>query len=189
MNPLKRIANNYIKWRHSKGYGVHSPFAFHIVENVINPGKYGYYGYSLIDRAVYGTKDYQYDFSRENARFLLRLAVALRVKKLISTFANSGLIIAAAKGAGIDFEKFNPAKISRYERGSLLVLSPSFNDTEGLKEFLSKEIAVYALNPDVKVRDVLENHITRGVVFIDINCILTVPRNEMAYVKYETKLR
>ena len=45
MNPFREIWEGYLRWRHSHGFGVHSPYAYHIVTGVIRPGDYGYYGY------------------------------------------------------------------------------------------------------------------------------------------------
>ncbi len=52
MNPLTLLANAYLRWRHSHGFGVHSPFAYNLVTMAVRPGKYGYYGYELIDRVI-----------------------------------------------------------------------------------------------------------------------------------------
>lgn len=44
------IADAYKRWRHTRGYGVHSPFAFSIVTEVVqNPKGYEYYGYKEIE--------------------------------------------------------------------------------------------------------------------------------------------
>ena len=57
MNPLALIWNNYLRWRHSKGFGVHSPFAYNLVTTVVRPGIYGYYGYDDIESAIYEETD------------------------------------------------------------------------------------------------------------------------------------
>ena len=35
MNPLKSIARGYNRWRHRRGFGVHSPFAYRMVRDVL----------------------------------------------------------------------------------------------------------------------------------------------------------
>ena len=85
MNPLALIWNNYLRWRHSKGFGVHSPFAYNLVTTVVRPGIYGYYGYDDIESAIYEETDNpEGDPALENdARLLLRLAVCLKTERLV----------------------------------------------------------------------------------------------------------
>lgn len=42
----------YIRWRHSKGFGMHSHFAYRFVTDVLKPGIYGYYAY-LVKSAIF----------------------------------------------------------------------------------------------------------------------------------------
>ena len=47
------ISETYKRWRHTRGYGVHSPFAYSLVKEVVRPGrKYGHYGYEEIDNSL-----------------------------------------------------------------------------------------------------------------------------------------
>ncbi len=70
-----RLAEAYKRWRHTRGYGVHSPFAYKVVKEVIRPGRrYAYYGYEDIDCALCRGKG---THARRMARTLLRLAAFL----------------------------------------------------------------------------------------------------------------
>ena len=69
------IFEGYRRWRHTRGYGVHSPFAFRLVTNVVHPGDYSWYGYADIDRTFPDTVDRKV---RREARMLLRLVAELR---------------------------------------------------------------------------------------------------------------
>lgn len=62
------------RWRHSHGYGVHSPFGYQLVTRVIRPGHVAYYGYADIDHALSGP---HIGRLRREARMLLRLAAML----------------------------------------------------------------------------------------------------------------
>lgn len=70
---LSSISTGYKRWRHTRGYGVHSPYAYDMVCSVLRPGrKYAYYGYEDIDNIF--DRDAP-KCERRRARALLRLAV------------------------------------------------------------------------------------------------------------------
>lgn len=72
------IATAYKRWRHTRGYGVHSPFAYSVVRRVIRPGRYSYYGYHDIEVTI-GSHLLRRDMSHvhSDTRMLLRLAAML----------------------------------------------------------------------------------------------------------------
>lgn len=73
---MSRIAEGYKRWRHTRGYGVHSPFAYRIVSEAIRPARgYAYYGDSDIDHCFSSAFDAR---MRRHARILLRLICLLR---------------------------------------------------------------------------------------------------------------
>lgn len=44
---------SYRRWRHTRGYGVHSPFAFQLVSDILRlQNRYSYYGYRSIEREM-----------------------------------------------------------------------------------------------------------------------------------------
>jgi hypothetical protein len=75
----------YKRLRHTYGFGVHSPFAYDLVERVIRPGRYSYYGYQDIDDTF--TEKLLPKVRRE-ARTLLRLAAYMRPE---SAFIPTGI--------------------------------------------------------------------------------------------------
>ncbi len=51
------IINWYKRWRHGHGFGVHSPYAYRLVRDVLRPGRgYAYYAYADIDRLLEGER-------------------------------------------------------------------------------------------------------------------------------------
>lgn len=47
------LAGAYKSWRHGRGYGVHSPYAYRMVREVLNPPRgYAYYAYGDIVREI-----------------------------------------------------------------------------------------------------------------------------------------
>lgn len=48
---MSRLADIYRRWRHGRGFGVHSPYAFRMVNDVLRlPPDYAYYAYDDIAR-------------------------------------------------------------------------------------------------------------------------------------------
>lgn len=71
----RKVSEAYRRWRHTRGYGVHSPFAYEVVKGAVRPGKpYRYYAYEDIDNALESDNRRRY---RREARLLLRLAAFL----------------------------------------------------------------------------------------------------------------
>ena len=61
------------RWRHTRGYGVHSPLAYRIVKECIRPdAAYGYYSDDIIDHELH-----DHPRARRQARLLVRLAAQL----------------------------------------------------------------------------------------------------------------
>lgn len=74
---LSKISDAYKRWRHTHGYGVHSPFAYTVVKGVVNPDRnYAWYAYEDIDNSISANS---LPGSRSMARTLLRLAAFLDV--------------------------------------------------------------------------------------------------------------
>ena len=78
MNPWE----SYLRWRHSRGFGVHSPFAYRFVTDVLRPGQYGYYAYHEADRLVTMPK-YAAWSRRKEIYFLIRLFLFLGTKRVV----------------------------------------------------------------------------------------------------------
>ena len=52
---LDRLAKRYRRWRHTRGFGIHSPYAYRLLTDSLRPGaRYGYYGDTDISAAVEG---------------------------------------------------------------------------------------------------------------------------------------
>lgn len=48
---FSRLAEPYLRWRHTHGFGVHSPYAYKLVTTVLNPRGVTYYGYAAVEKA------------------------------------------------------------------------------------------------------------------------------------------
>lgn len=78
MNALTRALR---RWRNTRGFGVHSPFAYDLARNVIHPHRdYAYYGYKAIDRVCMKKRSASPE-ERNLAMMLLRLCVAVNPRR------------------------------------------------------------------------------------------------------------
>ncbi len=185
MSPFKA----YVRWRHYRGFGVHSPFAYTLVTMAVNPGDYGYYGYSRIDNVILRPGFKGYPHARNDARLLLRLLVQLGSRRLL---VPEGLpaMCAAAEGAGISclrFKEGKPNTLPKAHPGDFLVATPGQPPIEQIEERLKAGTAVLALSPSEECVDAMYKACERGLIFHGVRLLLAVPREEMAFVAYTMK--
>ena len=68
-----RISDYIMRWRHTRGYGVHSPVAFRIVKECIRPDRrYGLYADAYVDHEF-----------RDDSRMRYRLRLLIRLVNLL----------------------------------------------------------------------------------------------------------
>lgn len=87
MNPpalFKKSFSLINRWRHTKGYGVHSPLAFRLVKECLWPDPtYGYYSDDVIDHELH-----DHPRARRQARLLVRLAAQLPADRILTVGAD-----------------------------------------------------------------------------------------------------
>lgn len=183
MNPFSIIWSAYLRWRHSKGFGVHSPFAFALVNDAVRPGIYGYYGYELINSVILLTQEESYPRINKDACLLLRLLVALTPQRLYIGGDDLYAFRAAAIAAGIPL--FLPSETPPYPRkGDFLLIKGDTADWAETVTLLRKGVTVMTIDSPAGLKECVENAIERGTVFSGTRISLAVPREEMALVKY-----
>ncbi len=95
------------RWRHTLGYGVHSPLAFRIIKECVHPdSRYAYYADSAIDYMFAGDRRL-----RSRLRMLVRLIANLKPRHIHMPDCDRRIadIIAAA---------FPAIKLTRHEKGA-----------------------------------------------------------------------
>lgn len=188
MNPFREIWKGYLRWRHSHGFGVHSPYAYHIVTGVIRPGDYGYYGYHIIDRKLRASKVSETNIlSKKNLYLILRLLINAPFKRLILFPSINPILKAMADYCGVKCCVLNCKKEDFYGYGDLLCLDQSSLPATMLSDLIEKGVSILVFNPDVTIRESLKTPLERGVFFEGKNICLLIPRREMAYVAYSMK--
>ena len=194
MNPWKA----YIRWRHRRGFGVHSPFAYNLVNTAINPGKYGYYGYARIDRVILSSAFEGYPQLRKDARLVLRLLInlecvrlllpealpepALKAMRAVSAGASAYTVVIRS-GSNIKPHK----KDLLFADGSIPygdLHSPLPGHPADLSTRIEAGSAVMLVNPTPGQIEALYHACRHGVIFEGTRVIVAVPRKDMAFVSY-----
>lgn len=177
----------YLRWRHSKGYGVHSPYAYRFIIDVLNPGIYGYYAYNQIENLSRGQSFERRSFFND-VRFLIRLIIFLKSKRLITYKWKSPEAQIVCKALKIIYYGYNPSSDISFKQGDLVLLPPN-EDVEKsfIKKVVESGIPVFARYPSPRTRKLLEEPLDRGLLFTGKTKILLIPRKEMHYISYDIK--
>ncbi len=175
----------YKRWRHSRGFGIHSPFAYDLVRLAINPGRgYGYYGYSLIDREALGAGAPRFTRrDRRDARLLLGILAQLRCRRLILP-KGLRLMEAAAKGAGASTLTTIPP---HFRDGDFLLARSSCAEAggaAGIAKGVSSGTPVMILDPSHDVAESGCGAMTDGLIMRGTRILLLIPREGMALTTY-----
>lgn len=181
MNPGGSLVKAYKRYRHSKGFGIHSPFAYRFVTDVLNPGQYGYYAYDNLPVSLNSNDE------KETKR-LIRLAVFLKTKRFLVYPESSKSIRAAAKALGLKSPSAISSSFSKFGKDDLLIVSGRVIPLEIIDNAISKHASILALNPDMDLRTSLEKPRQKGLLFSGKNRILLIPRQEMYYIAYDINL-
>ena len=178
----------YIRWRHSRGYGVHSPYAYRFITDVLKPGIYGYYAYNLLPSLSKGQSIDSGKFYKE-AKFLIRLAIFLSIKRIISYGKRLPEAQIAAKALKILYYGCDGHAEVRFKRGDLLIIPENHSlPSIIIEKAIENNVPVFALNPSKELRKILESPIKNGLLFTGQTRILLIPRREMEYVAYSINL-
>lgn len=175
------IAAAYKRWRHSRGYGVHSPFAYDIVRHVINPARgYAYYGYHELETASANSPRAM----RRAAFLLLRLTARCDVASaFISAGPSTKLFEKAVKTANSKAAVFTDSNLINNAR--LIVTQETDIELETLSRLLERPgRIVLARNIPREWRESLFEALDEGVMFHDRNSVLIFSRPLTSKVSY-----
>lgn len=173
----------YLRWRHSKGFGVHSPFAYRFITDVLNPGQYGYYAYKKLDLIT----DLA-GVSRRNIRirrFLIRLLVFLSAERMICYGNHIEEALDAAKALKLDYRQADDSEGFLFHEKDFLYLDGGGLSESFIKRGLDSGVAIFAINPDDVVKRILKRPLERGLLFEGGDKMLLIPSDRMEYVAYD----
>lgn len=181
------ISQAYKRWRHSRGFGVHSPYAYDLIKSVVSPGNYAYYGYWDIDKAILSPQAHDYPFLRKDARLLLRLLVWLKSSRLLIYPPQQTVFSTVAAAAGIKYADISNLKTLAPKAGDLLLISgKSPRDGEGAK-IITEGVGIIAFDPSKRLRKEMTEAMKDGLILEGTRILLAIPRPEMVLTSYSIK--
>lgn len=182
-----KLREIYLRWRHSKGYGVHSPYAFRFINDVVRPGNYGYYAYDNLEQYSRGESIESRWFFKD-ARFIIRLSVFLKTKRIVTLGKRIGEARIAAKALKITYYNCESPESLTPKPGDLLIIFTGREEyREVIHRAIEKDVAIYAVSPCREIEEVIEKPIEHGVLFEGKTKLILIPRKEMEYVSYSVK--
>ena len=177
----------YLRWRHSKGFGVHSPYAYRFVVDVLRPGPYALYSYDEIDPYLNKAEYHDYRLIKR-VKFLLRLINFLKTERIVSSGQIREMEL-ACKASGIPL--LLSSEISgaeKLKKGDLVVVDSRETSSVLPGKGIQEGVALFALSPNPEISKLLETPIERGLLMKGKKRLLLIPRPEMAYLSYEVNL-
>lgn len=178
------LFDRYLRWRHSHGFGVHSPFGFRIVERVLCHDRHARYGDAAIVSALGGYRNR--DLERK-ARMLLRLVAELRPGKVFIPADSHAAYIAAILAADSRTRLIrNPRQIGE---ASLLCSARDLISLQAITDHLSQQGCAAALIdlPETWIERIIES-LPQGIAFAGLHNLLVINRPMTAKVAYSVKL-
>ncbi|MDE6006760.1 MAG: hypothetical protein K2G67_04330 [Muribaculaceae bacterium] len=171
------FAEAYKRWRHTRGYGVHSPFAYRIVRRVVrqSPG-YRYYIESDLPEMSRA--------ERREVRQLIRLAAELDIR---SAAIAPQLPESYAKALHEVRSDMSTDVLTGHPSGHQLIIGyADLWPTEVCTRILNSPSlkALWIKNPPAGHAPALFNALSEGVLFIGKNAILVIPHPGMQKVAY-----
>ncbi|MDE6668106.1 MAG: hypothetical protein K2K26_00315 [Muribaculaceae bacterium] len=178
---MSRFIKRLNRWRHSRGFGVHSPYAYQLVCEIVRPDpRYGYYGYHDIERAVmeaHVSSSTETRFIRR-ACLLLRCVANLRPASVwLPPSSASCMTVAVAKGGSCRLT----AQVKDCE---LMVLSePKAEDIDSMKRHITTHgHSLLVFGAGVGLATELSKVMTDGLILYGLSTLLAVSRPNMPLV-------
>lgn len=172
------LGERYKRWRHTRGYGVHSPFAYRMVTEVIqDPKGYAYYGFENIDP---GRRRKEKRFLRS----LLRLAAINDVGSAYLAKSRQNEPLKQVLLAANPEMKIIPEK-AFVNDARLIILSGEELALEQLEELLDRPGRMLLLRDYPRDwADVLFNALDEGLVLEAPRTLIVISRYGMQKVRY-----
>ena len=188
MNVASSIGKAYLRWRHSRGYGVHSPFAYNLVRNAIRPGHgYAWYGYHDIDVAMTKEGRDAYPRLRRDAMLLLRLMAVLQAKRLLLWPGGQNVFRAVADAVRAETVMLGGKNEVHPKPGDFMLVRGAYPRQDEISRRLAAGTVVIAVDPDTATRDTVMAFHGHGLLLPGRRIVIAVPNPDMAFVSYDMR--
>lgn len=189
---MKRAAEAYKRWRHTHGYGVHSPFAYMMVKEIVRPGRlYRYYA----ETALYGTslsKTAEGRAAKKSALLIHRFCARLAIRYCVVSEGIPPLWAEAARSAGatlLPFGKENPGEGLMENESRLLIATWGHISLEKLKTWISVPGAsLWILGGDSSLQKALERGLPEGIMLAGKKSLIVINRPKTRFVRYTVNI-
>lgn len=192
---IRRLARRYRRWRHTRGFGIHSPYAFALLTDALRPGRrYAYYGDADIDAAVeeWGVAceatGRRAKRVRRNARLLLRLLAATRPASLWLDPTLPAPLAVAADKAG-----YRPGERMATDWRQAAMIVTAGDDTRLFGAELARWLAVprrslLLFDPGKALADALYSALPEGLMLRAPRVVWLINRRGMRKLSYTVTL-
>lgn len=185
---MESPCKKYLRWRHSKGYGVHSPFAYRFVTEVLRPGDYGRYAYHAADRILNASDPDRDRRITAKTKFIIRLALFLNVAAIIADSQCPAAKI-AAQALNIPFTPDIAAEPKKLPENALMIIEGKPLPDRLIEEAERLRISILAFEADSRLAELLRTPLRHGLLLADTRCHIRIPRPEMEYTRYDISLK
>lgn len=181
------IARGYKRWRHSRGYGVHSPFAYNLVDQVIRANrKYSYYGYEDIEDCLKKVPAQERKRLRHDARLVYRLMVFLKTYGLFISEDKYDIYTTIANRHVIAYGVIGKLEDPFFHPGDLyLIINNKYYPT-AVDEALRRGAAVIAFDPTYCTRLNMLG-LKKGLILEGKRVMISIPNPDMERTFYDMK--
>lgn len=178
------LAQRYLRWRRSRGYGIHSPLAYRIVTQVLRPDKdTGYYGEKKLCEIA--RREALSRRLLQRASLILRFCAFLQPEYVWVTSKLPEIYLEAIRLSGSVIRIYDSALYpAEYSRSQLIITDRARLNAAQLKEIMGAETkALLAFDIDTKYLNRLIN-MNRGVMLEGSESLLMVSRPGLSAVTY-----
>lgn len=166
---------------------MHSPYAYRFITDVLKPGNYGFYAYDQLEFLSRGKSIERGSFFR-NARFLVRLVIFLKSKRIVTLENKNPVAQIVARALKITYYNCESLSKITFKPNDLLIVSADCTQTSIIREAIEANVTILAVSPSQEIRNVIKTPVKNGVLFFGKNNLILIPRHEMEYVSYSISI-
>ncbi len=182
----------YRRWRHTRGFGIHSPHAYQLIKRAVSPG-YGYswYGYSAIESSLEKNKEILP--CRRDARLALRVVDFCRPSVVVADMAVNSHLKAGITAGGYPVRETVPEDGHIEREHPYLHLKEKECDPEDIRRIVDNgDYLLYFAREGKTVGKLTEELVTEmnrvgsgGIIMEGRKRLILIPRKESALYVYK----